>query len=243
MPHHFGDLDANVVLTPALTSAVSEVRCALDGLGIAIFHGAPGTGKDFAVAYAREQLERTDGIRLQFAHAPRELELCEAWLAALDEEAHQQERSSTQLDRIAGLQREQRRPVYIPEAQHWSRGGFGALRQVFDQSGEAFPIILSGSEDFEHKLRRYGCLGRRAIAGQHFKPMTLEATLEHVPRFHRLYASAAPEAIGIVNAAVCRGRWGHWASFTRRALILKPGATTLTVPLARQLVGAIRHSR
>ena len=242
MPRHFGDLDANVVLTPALTTAMDEVRCALDAPGPGIFRGDPRTGKDFAIEHALEQLNATDRvILLHFSHAPRELELCHELLAALGEEQHSHEHSSRQLKAIAKHLAEQRRPVYVKEAQHWSRTGFGALRQLFDESGEAFPILMSGSEDFEDKLRRYQCLDGRKVAGQEFKPMTHDAALEHVPRFHRLYRKARPEAIGIVDQAVCKGRWGHWAAMTKRLLAFNPSAQTLTVSMARELVRTIRR--
>jgi hypothetical protein len=194
----------------------------INGNGIGIFWGDPGTGKDFAVAHGREQLNITEEswIRLRFAHAPTEGEICSQLFTALSgDEPAATRHCGKRLDEIADIQQQKHQAIIIEEAQHWARVGFGVLRQIYDQSEEAFPLLLIGSEDFPAKLGRFGCLDRRAIGRQHFKSLSRPDVLEHLPGYHPLYRDAKPEVIAMVDQALCHGRLGYWAAFTHKALI------------------------
>ena len=168
----------------------------MNGNGIGIFWGDPGTGKDFAVAHGREQLNITEEswIRLRFAHAPdRGRDLQTASHRALGRRTCSYAPTcGKRLDEIADIQQHKHQAIIIEEAQHWARVGFGVLRQIYDQSEEAFPLLLIGSEDFPAKLRRFGCLDRRAIGRQHFKSLSRADVLEHLPGYHPLYRDAKP---------------------------------------------------
>ena len=169
MPRHFADLNAETIVTPSLTNAAKELGAVLDGRGIGIFSGEPGTGKDFATAHAGETLgfPYDSWIHLRFAHAPSEREICtHLTLELTGDRVPGRRQPGLQLDELADIQRKEHRPILVEEAQHWARVGFGSMRQIYDQSGEGFALLLIGSEDFPARLRRFGCLDRRAIGRQ-----------------------------------------------------------------------------
>ena len=245
MPRHFANLSASTIVTPSLVNAQTELRTVINGNGIGIFWGDPGTGKDFAVAHGREQLGITEPswIRLRFAHAPTEGEICSKLLTALSgDEPASTRHCGKRLDEVADIQQEKHQAIIVEEAQHWARVGFGVLRQIYDQSEEAFPLLLIGSEDFPAKLGRFGCLDRRAIGRQHFKNLSRADVLEHLPGYHPLYRDAKPEVIAMVNQALCRGRLGYWAAFTHKALICAKNRTSLTLRFAQELLRGQRAS-
>lgn len=244
MPRHYGNLDAQLIPTAGLLLIEKEVKAVIEQQKIGLYTGDSRVGKDFAIEHACEQAGKpvTDWLVVSFAQGPLAMDVARAlWEPLTGDPVPVKTGSHKLLAQVAEIQAREHRPVWVQEAQHWERSGLGALRQIHDQSGEAFPLIMSGAEDFERKLRRYPCLAHRALSDKRIEQMTLKETLKALPTYHPLYRDADPRVLAMVYANRCRGLLGMWATFTLRARQHPSRPTTLTDRIARDLLRGDRE--
>lgn len=214
--HHLGLRDARTMDTTTLQLTRRAVHDLVDLEAMGVIYGPAGTGKTFAWQAAAAGLD-VPVCAVQFPSRPTMLRVAQVLLRELTGESPKGSRFALS-DTLLDLLSEQPRLVVIDEAQWLNKECIEYARHLHDDPDSRFALLLVGGEGCWQVLSREPMLRSRLYHRVAFSPLTPEAVLRVIPRFHPLYGDVDPELLALIDERFAHGYFREWVTFTHAAL-------------------------
>ena len=109
------------------------------------------------------------------------------------------------------------------------------LRHLHDDPDTRFALLFVGGDGCYEVLRREPMLDSRLYAHQRFIPLPPDTMLATIAAYHRIYDSADPAVLRLVDDTCGHGNFRSWARFTCHAARLceRAGRTVCDEEIAR----------
>jgi DNA transposition AAA+ family ATPase len=187
--------------------------------GIGVIHGDAGLGKSHSVKSA---IERLTGIPVSWFDFPGRTtpkQLVAGLLEKITNISHEGSRARLEI-LLLDLLSDTRRLLVIDEAQRLYDESIEHVRHLWDRPNTQFGLVLVGGNDCWSRISRYPMVWSRIHRNVAFQPLSIDEVLEHIPKFHPIYASTPLELIEAVDHEYAHGNLRDWTKFTVDAVDL-----------------------
>lgn len=235
--HHLALAGARVIETEALLLTERAVGDLVAARAMAVLHGPAGSGKTFAAASAAARHD-VECCWVQFPSRPTMLHVAKRLLKALTGDEPRRANRFELSDELIDLLSDRGWLIVVDEAQWLNRECIEYLRHLHDQPQTLFALLLVGGDGCWEVLSREPMLRSRIYRRVRFAPMSPQAVLEVIPRYHPIYQEATGELLLEIDERYAHGSFREWAAFTHSAQTIceEQAAPRLTDAVARTVL-------
>ena len=205
--------EGRLIPGPAFMTVDAAIQRVRDQPGVLILHGATGTGKRTAIRYWGDQ---RDVRPTRIAHTDRTRQ------ARITRQLASLVLSDVPRNDIVDIQREvihamaaKPVPVWF-DPDRFSANGVRLVRHIWEESGGAFPLLISCTDTGLARVTHDAVLLDAAEVVR-FRALAKTEIITWIPGYHPLYRDAPDNRLVFIDDHYAHGLLSRWKTFTNTA--------------------------
>jgi hypothetical protein len=205
--------EGRLIPGPAFMTIDSAIQRVLDLPGVLILHGATGTGKRTAIRYWGDQRD-VRPTRIAYTDRTHQARITRQLASLVLSDAPRYD--SVELQRHV-IQAMAAKPVPVwLDPDRFSANGVRLVRHIWEESGAAFPLLISCTDTGLARVTQDAVLLDSAEIVR-FRILAKAEIITWIPGYHPLYRDAPDSRLVFIDDHYAHGLLSRWKTFTNTA--------------------------